>query len=132
MLRQLADAQVQAENLMNGHITRDSAESFARFCSDLNTYIRTHVGKEDIVALIDELPEIGYKRLRKHLWQYLFIPDWLAGSQKRVVSSHIRLTREKYATLELLLRAVMRDEFQPYQNIARVRPAGTGMILNKL
>ncbi len=106
MLRQLTDAQVQAGNILAGDRHRAAIETFARFCTELNLYIRTHADREEIIVVLDEIPEIQYKRLRNHIWQYLLIPNWLGGSQKSIVLDQIRRVREGYSRLESRLRGM--------------------------
>ena len=109
MLRQVKDAQVQAGNILAGNNSRANIETFARFCTELNDYIRKYEDREEVACVLNEMPEIQYKLVQNSLWGYLFSPWWLTASRKKIVTDQIRLVREKYAKLELRLRGITVD-----------------------
>ncbi len=109
MLRQVKDAQVQAGNILAGNNSRANIETFARFCTELNDYIRKYEDRKEVADVLNEMPEIQYKLLQNSLWGYLFSPWWLTASRKKIVTDQIRRVREKYAMLELRLRGITVD-----------------------
>lgn len=106
MLRQLADAQVQAGNILAGDRHRATIETFARFCTELNHYIRTYADSDEIAAVLDDIPEIQYKRLPGSFWQHFFTPLWVTSIRRSTVLEQVRRVREGYSRLESRLRGM--------------------------
>jgi hypothetical protein len=112
MIRQVADAQILAKKIIAGDRNRASVESFARFCTDLNAYIRVNDEREKVLEIINEIPEIQYTLWPNGFWQYLYIPYWVLASQRAIVMAQIRQVREKYERLEPRLRGMNSDMFK--------------------
>jgi hypothetical protein len=109
MLRQIVDAQMQAEKILAGDTQRETIETFARFCAELNDYIRKYAEREEVLATLAVIPEIQYRQLPGSFLQYFFIPNWVVAIRKSAVREQIRCVRETYARLELQLRGMNFD-----------------------
>lgn len=113
MLRQVADAQVQAEKILKGDDSPADIETFARFSAELNEYIRKYAGSAEVVTILDEVPKIQYKKMKEGLL-YFFMTAFVSSAvtaaagavSKKTVLDQVRRVREKYAVLELRLRAI--------------------------
>jgi phosphoribosylglycinamide formyltransferase-1 len=112
ILRQVADVQLQAKNILNGNKHRATIESFARFCTELNAYIRINDEREDVIKVMNEMPEIQYTLWPNSMWAYFVTPFWIIESRKSVVSSQIKRVLEKYEILESRLRGMNSDMFK--------------------
>jgi hypothetical protein len=109
LLRQLVDIQAQADKITTGENSNEAIESFAKYSSELKSYISKNVEVEEIKSFLSELPEINYSRTQIKLWQYLILPSWWISiykdyHAKNDAISEINSVRGKYATLELLVR----------------------------
>jgi hypothetical protein len=111
LLRQLKDIQAQAEKILTGENSNEAIESFAKYSSELKSYIFKNVDSQQIRSYLSELPEINYSRTEIKLWQYLILPSWWISmyndyQAKNKTIEEINLVKGKYATLELLVKGL--------------------------
>ena len=111
LLRQLKDIQAQADKIVSGESSNETIETFAKYSSELKSYISKNVQSEEVKSYLNELPEINYSRTQIKLWQYLILPSWWISlykdyQVKKETISEINSVRGKYATLELLIRGL--------------------------
>jgi hypothetical protein len=111
LLRQLKDIQSQADKILTGENSNEAIETFAKYSSELKSYISKNVQLEEIKSFLTQLPEINYSRTQIKLWQYLILPSWWISlykdyQAKNETITEINSARGKYATLELLIRGL--------------------------
>jgi|GEM_PF-3476726 len=114
LLRQLKDIQAQADKIITGENSDETIETFARYSTELKSYILTHVESDHVKSFALELPEIDFSPSGVRLWQYLiipFVPPWWLTlykeyQEKKETIQEIGIVRGKYATLELLVRGL--------------------------
>ena len=112
MLRQVADTQVQAGKILAGDNQPETIRTFAQSCNELNRYIRMHEEREEVIEVLDEIPEISYERIQRNFWTMVVNPGWLNTARKSAVLEQIREVHGKYQTLELRLRGITVDSFK--------------------
>jgi hypothetical protein len=111
LLRQLKDIQAQADKILTGEKSNETIETFARYSTELKSYVKKNVESEEIKSFSAVLPEINYSRAEIKLWQYLILPSWWITlykdyQAKNKTIEEINLVRGKYATLELLVKGL--------------------------
>lgn len=111
LLRQVKDIQAQADKIVQGENSADAMETFARYSAELKNYISVNIQSAEIKAFLTELSDVNYSRMKIRLWQYLLLPYWWIGLYKDYQARNktveeINTLRGKYATLELLIRAL--------------------------
>jgi hypothetical protein len=111
LLRQLKDIQAQADKILIGENSNEMIEAFAKYSSELKSYILKNVESEEIKSYMTELPEIAYSRTKIKLWQYLILPNWWITfykdyQAKNETIEEINSLKGKYATLELLIKGL--------------------------
>lgn len=109
--RQLKDIQAQADKIITGDNSNEMIEAFAKYSSELKSYISKNVELKEVKSFVAELPEINYSRTQIKLWQYLILPSWWITlykdyQAKNETITEINSARGKYATLELLIRGL--------------------------
>ena len=112
MLRQVKDAQVQAGKILSGDDQPETIRTFARSCDELNRYIQTHDKREEVIKVLDEIPEISYERIQRNFWTMIVNPWWLNAARKSSTLEQIREAHRKYHTLELRLRGITVDSLK--------------------
>ncbi len=112
MLRQVADTQVQAGKILAGDNQPETIRTFAQSCNELNRYIRMHEEREEVIEVLDEIPEISYERIQRNFWTMVVNPGWLNTARKSAVLEQIREAHRKYHTLELRLRGITVDSLK--------------------
>ena len=111
LLRQIKDIQAQADKIVTGKDSNEMIETFAKYSSELRSYISKNIESEEIKSYLTELPEINYSRTKIKLWQYLILPSWWISlykdyQAKNEAIEEINFVKGKYAPLELLIRGL--------------------------
>jgi len=111
LLRQLKDIQAQADKILTGENSNEAIETFAKYSIELKDYVSKHVELPEVKSYLTELPVINYKRAEIKLWQYLILPSWWISlykdyHAKNKTIEEINIVKGKYATLELLVKAL--------------------------
>lgn len=111
VIRQLRDIQAQADKILTGDNSSEAIEGFARYSAELKKFISKHYDYPTVQAYLTELPKINYAKTQVNLWQYLVLPSWWISlyhdyQARNKALNAIRLTKEKYATLALLLKGL--------------------------
>ena len=111
LLRQIQDIQAQADRVLNGDNGSESLENFSRYCSELKTFISSHIEQNSIREYAANLPDINYQRNEIKLWHYLFLPSLWIGlyrdyHARNKTLQEIATARGVYASLELLVKGL--------------------------
>jgi hypothetical protein len=111
VIRQLRDIQAQADKILTGDNSSEAIEGFARYSTELKNFISKHYDYANVQAYLTELPKINYAKTQVKLWQYLLLPSWWISlyhdyRARNKAMDAIRLTKDKYATLTLLLKGL--------------------------
>jgi hypothetical protein len=96
---------------LTGENSNATIEAFAKYSTELKSYVKKNVESEEIQSFSAVLPEINYSRSEIKLWQYLILPSWWISlykdyQAKNKTIEEINLVRGKYATLELLVKGL--------------------------
>lgn len=101
----------QADQIINGDRSNETIEAFSRYSSEMKNYLLKTIKYQEVIDLLDELPDINYSRNEVKLWQYLIFPIWWLSIYKDYHAKNktireINLARGKYATLEFLIKGM--------------------------
>jgi len=96
---------------LTGENSNEAIETFAKYSIELKDYVSKHVELPEVKSYLTELPVINYKRAEIKLWQYLILPSWWISlykdyHAKNKTIEEINIVKGKYATLELLVKAL--------------------------
>jgi hypothetical protein len=111
IIRQLRDIQAQADKIMHGNDSEDTILTFAKYSSELRSFILTHVDSPEIRSFLMDLPEVEYSPRVIHFWQYILIPSWLVAmyydyQARQEAVREIGVVQGKFATLEVMVKSL--------------------------
>jgi len=113
LFRSLTDVQAQAERILSGDKSHEAIRNFAGYSLELKRYIAKNVEDEHIKHYLTQIPDVKHSRVEIKLWQFLILFPILWYSlyknymAKKKSVDEVRLARDKYAGLEIMLRGII-------------------------
>ena len=111
--RSLKDVQAQADRILSGDKSHEAIRNFANYSVELKKYIAKNIDNETIIRYLTQIPDVNHSRVEIKLWQFLILfPIWWYSLYKNYMAKkksidEVRLAREKYANLEIMLKGII-------------------------
>ena len=110
--RSLKDVQAQADRILSGEKSHETIRNFATYSIELKRYIEKNIDNENIRLYLAQIPDINHSRMEIKFWQFMILPLWWFELYKGYVAkeksvAEVRVVREKYANLEMLLKGII-------------------------
>lgn len=108
LLRQLKDIQILANSMLTQELTHEKIEYFYKYSEEIQLYIKNNINDELVSKLISEVPNkefLDVIRSTKAVEVFDFdLIGLFTKSENNVAETLINISKDKYASIEILLQ----------------------------